>query len=119
MCSNIQNLCGSMGNDLDLLETLRARQPERYYLMKYEDFSENTEVETEKLFTFLGIDMSSSVRTFQRVQDKKKAMNSMANSFPSIGSRNSTWPEKLSKSEVSMLEKYCSPVIKKLNYTLS
>ena len=73
-----------MENDLNLLETLKACQPERYYLMKYEDFSVNTEVETENLFTFLGIDMSSSVRTFQRVQTNKKAMNSIANSFPPI-----------------------------------
>lgn len=109
-----------MEKDLDLLETLRARQPERYYLLKYEDMSLHTELETEKLFTFLGIDMSPSVRTFQKIQANKKAISSATNNFLSLnGNDNSTWPEKLSKKEVYMLEKYCSPVIKKLNYTLS
>jgi len=107
-------------DDLNLLDSLKARQPDRYYLLKYEDLSLNLEVETEKLFNFLGLEVSPSVRIFLETHTKKNIGADDPHSI--FRNPNMTvfgWQSQLNFGNVSMIENTCSSVMKKLNYKSS
>ena len=119
-CSQVANLCGTMMKDLNLLDSLKARQPDRYYLLKYEDLSLNLEVETKKLFNFLGLEVSPAVRIFLETHTKKIiGANDPHSIYRNPNMTVLGWRSKLSFGNVSIIEKSCSSVMKKLNYTPS
>ena len=60
--SNCKELCDDMKNDLAVFEKLKQKRPDRYYLIKFEDVVTNPENEIKKLFEFLNLPVTTSVR---------------------------------------------------------
>ena len=53
-CSQASQLCLQMEEDLKSYEQLRNLYPEHFYLLRFEDLSTDVDLETAKLFDFLG-----------------------------------------------------------------
>lgn len=119
-CKDIPNLCGAINNDLILLNSLIEKQPEQYYLLKYEDLSLNPDVETGKLFKFLGLEMSSSVRVFLESHTRKTVrLNDPHSTYRNSNLTVSRWRGNLPEKQVNIIENACSSLMKKMNYLLS
>ena len=117
-CSDARVLCGEQENDLNVLKYLQAQYPDRYYLLKHEDLSLNVESETEKLFAFLGLPITASVRVFLETHTKR-TVNAEDPYSIRRQSENVTraWRERLTPENITDISAACSSVLKTLNYS--
>lgn len=116
-CGNAEHLCRDMEEDLSRLETLRAKRPDRYYLLKYEEFNANLEVETKRLFDFLGLEVSAPVRVFLDTHTLKTEAEWDPHSIHRDSKKAVTaWRDKLSKENATEISETCSSVLEALDY---
>lgn len=117
-CSDARVLCREQENDLSVLKYLQAQYPDRYYLLKHEDLSLNVESETEKLFSFLGLPITTAVRVFLDTHTKRTVD---ADDPYSIRRRSEnvtrTWRNRLTPENITDISVACSSVLKTLNYS--
>lgn len=123
-CSQVSNLCRDLDQDSERMQQLSHRWPDRFYLLRFEDLSLNVKKETEKLFRFLEIPVSMTVKVFLNTHTLGSSrINNSDSSNPFSTSRLSSsvanqWRSKLSEEEISDINSKCSPVLSRLNYTL-
>lgn len=118
-CWSVQHLCNSIENDLSIFDTLKKKHPDRYYLLKYEDLAVNVETETEKLFRFLDLPVSPSVRVFLDTHTKATLSAKDPHSTHRLSKFTpSAWRDKLPSSSISSISTSCSSVLKSLNYSV-
>jgi len=119
-CKNVTHLCRGMEKDLSNFESLQARNPERYNLIKYEDFASNVEEGTQKLFDFLGIPVTTQVRVFLDTHTKNADQTVYAHSTRRF-SKNvvNAWRDKLSQNRSKEITATCSKLLQNLGYPLS
>lgn len=118
-CSNPKHLCDETERNLSLLESLKARHPDRYYLLKYEDLNMDFDLETAKLFDFLDLPVTPSVRVFLHTHTRRAGRDTDPYSvYRPIGTTALAWRQKLSTSVIANISSVCTSVLKKLNYTL-
>ena len=133
-CSQVSNLCSDVDRDSERMQQLSRQWPDRFYLLRFEDLSLNVKKETEKLFQFLQMPVSLTVKVFlnthtlgssssssRRNKSAEAAANHNSNN-PFSTSRLSTsvahqWRSKLSEEEISVINSECSSVLSRLNYT--
>ena len=119
-CTNFTRLCNTMEKDLARLETLRAQYPDRYYLVKHDEFSLDVEAGTQKLFDFLGIPVTAPVRVFLETHTKGTEDGKIEPHSTYRFSKNvvNAWREQMKKKRIKNITTTCSNVLKALNYTL-
>lgn len=117
-CRNVTHLCQTMQRDLTLLESLQAQHPDRYYLVKHEEFSSDVETGTEKLFEFLGLPITASVRVFLETHTKGTEEGKIETHSTHRFSKNvvNAWRDRLPKKKEAIINNACSSVLKTLNY---
>lgn len=109
-----------MERDLSNFESLQARNPERYNLVKYEEFASNVEEGTQKLFDFLDIPVTTQVRVFLDTHTKSVDQTVYAHSTHRF-SKNvvNAWRDKLPQNRSKEITNTCSKLLKYLGYPLS
>ena len=119
-CQDVRHLCSNMQRDLSLLESLKTRNPERYYLLNYEEFTKDVFIETDKLFDFLGLTVTAPVKIFLDTHTRKTDQSESNPYSTSRLSKNvaSAWRNRLSSQNISDISSNCLAVLKYLNYPL-
>jgi hypothetical protein len=122
-CSSPVTLCSEMREDLKFFELLKARQPDKFFLVRYEDIALNPRTQSLELFHDLELPFSPSVTRFLRTHTSIKK-NSRDTKNPYATKRDSKavafdWKRTLKGEELSAVEMACSEVIKKLGYEMT
>lgn len=104
-CYDVQHLCSNIRRDLSLFESLWSRNPERYYLLNFGEFTKDVQIGTEKLFNFLGLNVSAPVRLFLNTNSRQTT-------------ENAAWRERLSPQNITDISSKCLDVLKSLDYPL-
>lgn len=120
-CQDVDHLCSNMVRDLNLLESLKTRNPERYYLLNFEEFTKDVFIETDKLFDFLGLTVTPTVKIFLDTHTRRKTDETESDPYSTSRlSKNvaSAWRNRLSSQNVSDISSKCLDVLKYLNYPL-
>ncbi|XP_071042816.1 carbohydrate sulfotransferase 1 isoform X1 [Parasteatoda tepidariorum] len=119
-CSDPGVLCHEMDEDIRIFEELQQQQPSNFIKVRYEDLSLNPEAEAEKLFRFLHLPFSPSVKKFlkthtvSRKNDDKNPYSTRRNSTTMAFS----WRERFSYKQIQEVQSQCSDVLLKLNHSL-
>jgi len=120
-CQDVRHLCSNMQRDLNLLESLKIRNPERYYLLNYEEFTKDVGIGTEKLFKFLGLTVTAPVKIFLDTHTRRETDEAESDPYSTRRlSKNvaSAWRNRLSSQNISDISSKCLDVLKYLNYPL-
>lgn len=123
-CNQVSNLCRDLDDDTEKMQQLSHRWPQRFHLLRFEDLSLNVEKETEKLFKFLEMSVSLTVKVFLNTHTLgglKTAVKDVSNPFSTSRLSSSVankWRSTLSQSQISAINSKCSTVLSRLNYTL-
>ncbi|GFS58377.1 hypothetical protein NPIL_419911 [Nephila pilipes] len=119
-CSDSGVLCREMDEDIRIFNDLQKEQPSNFIKVRYEDLSTNPENETEKLFRFLNLPYSTSVKKFLkthtvgRKSDAKNPYSTRRNSSSMVNS----WRERFSYKQILDVQSHCESVLLKLNHSL-
>ncbi|GFR13384.1 hypothetical protein TNCT_64781 [Trichonephila clavata] len=119
-CSDSGVLCREMDEDIQIFNELQREQPLNFIKVRYEDLSTNPENETEKLFRFLNLPYSTSVKKFLkthtvgRKSDAKNPYSTRRNSSSMVNS----WRERFSYKQIINVQSHCENVLHKLNHSL-
>ncbi|KAI9558781.1 hypothetical protein GHT06_015570 [Daphnia sinensis] len=114
-CNDAGRLCSEVKEDLDELNRLYNWFPNQLYLLKFEDLSANVETETAKLFRFLEMPVSKSVKDF--LAEHTQSNHTRDNPFSTIRHSNSVasgWRNKMSEDRIANITGVCIPTLKKL-----
>ena len=117
-------LCDQMSLDLKTFETIQtSRFGEAFKILRYEDLAENPRVTAEKVFRFAGINLTPRITTWIQKNTESKTQRVFTYDFYSTTEKNATfimnaWRNGLTNEQVSIVEKLCSPVMRKLGYVL-
>jgi hypothetical protein len=103
--------------------------PDRFYLLKFEDFTLNVETKTKNLFRFLGLPMTVPVKVFLSTQtgsrqsatinklvDRRK--NDPFSTSHQLKSVAYEWRTKLTNAKVTAITNVCNTVLKMLDYVI-
>lgn len=120
-CGNVKQLCRDQQSDFALLKKLKARRPDRFYLIRYEDLMGNVASETKKLFNFLGMTVTPSVRVFIDTHTRRPMSDDQSeNPHSTYRLSNETvfaWRRKLKAKEISKYSRTCHTLLKALKYS--
>lgn len=129
-CGNVENLCSAMLDDMEWIEKLKTKNPDRHYLLKFEDLTENVDQQTRKLFDFLNLNVTVPVKVFLSTHTRSsgnRAVNLNRTELvmdrdPFSTNRQSKsiafeWKSKLSSEEIASITKICQPILNILGYT--
>lgn len=114
-CNDAGRLCNEVRSDLEEVSRLQSLFPDRLYLLKFEDLAANVEIETEKLFQFLGMPVSSSVKVF--LSQHTQSNQTRDNPFSTIRHSNivaSAWRNKMSSDRIANITDVCTLTLRKL-----
>lgn len=123
-CNSPARLCDNVSKDLNLITKLTKEKPDRYYFLKFEDLSANVELETDKLFKFLGMKITLPVKVFLNTHTRGGASRNDSLKRDPFSTRRKSdtvaheWRKKLSKNVIKSVTDVCLDVINYLNYTL-
>ncbi|CAL1285283.1 unnamed protein product [Larinioides sclopetarius] len=119
-CSDSGVLCREMDEDIRIFNELQQEQPSNFIKVRYEDLSTNPENETEKLFSFLNLPFSTSVKKFLkthtvgRKSDAKNPYSTRRNSSSMVNS----WHERFTYKQIVGVQSQCGDVLQRLNHSL-
>lgn len=120
-CSDSGVLCREMDEDLAIFDDLQRKQPSNFIKVRYEDLSLNPDSETQKLFGFLQLPFSPSVKKFlkthtvsSRKADDKNPYSTRRNSSSMVRS----WLERFTYKQIVDVQSQCEDVLHKLNHSL-
>ncbi|GIY68668.1 hypothetical protein CDAR_559961 [Caerostris darwini] len=119
-CSDAGVLCKEMDEDIRIFEDLQKENPSNFIKVRYEDLSLNPLNETEKLFRFLKLPFSTSVKKFLkthtvgRKSDAKNPYSTRRNSSSMVNS----WHERFSYKQIVDVQSQCGDVLHSLNHSL-
>lgn len=119
-CGDIRRLCSEMEADVNALSS-------KYLMIRFEDLTLNMEIETERLFKYLEMPLTSSVRLFLETHTKgqrhqKSDLNKDDDPFSTHRDSKSVayeWRKKLSKDRIRQISETCSSVLKLLDYPIN
>ncbi|XP_057369313.2 carbohydrate sulfotransferase 1-like [Daphnia carinata] len=114
-CNDAGRLCSDVKDDLEELNRLQNYFPNQLYLLKFEDLSANVETETAKLFRFLEMPVSKSVKVF--LAGHTKSNKTRDDPFSTIRQSNavaSGWQNKMSSDRIANITGVCIPTLKRL-----
>ena len=116
-CNDGARLCAEVKDDLERMNQFQNQFPHRFYLIKFEDLAASVEDETEKLFNFLGMPVTDSVKLFlsQHTHSNETRDN------PSSTVRHSKtvaagWKFKLPDKVIANITDVCVPTLKLLGF---
>ncbi|XP_042237430.1 carbohydrate sulfotransferase 1-like [Homarus americanus] len=113
---NVALQCANIENDL-LLEDLG---PSRYLRVRYEDLVEYPAEETRRIFTFMGVNMTSNVLTYLQKHSGLGEIPSMRqkylNTYRDSQYRHDHWKSQMDNREVEYIEHVCGKVMQRLHY---
>jgi keratan sulfate 6-sulfotransferase 1 len=116
-CNDGARLCAEVKDDLERISRFQHQFPDRFYLLKFEDFAASVEVETEKLFSFLGMPVTDSVKLF--LSRHTHSNETRGNPFSTIRHSNTVavgWKFKLSDKIIANITNVCAPTLKMLGF---
>jgi hypothetical protein len=116
-CNDGARLCAEVKDDLERISQFQNQFPDRFYLLKFEDFAASVEVETEKLFSFLGMPVTDSVKVF--LSRHTHSNETRDNPFSTIRHSNTVavgWKFKLSDKVIANITNVCAPTLKMLGF---
>jgi keratan sulfate 6-sulfotransferase 1 len=116
-CNDGARLCAEVKDDVERINQLKKKFPHRVYLLKFEDLAASVEVETKKLFEFLGMPVTDSVKLF--LSQHTQSNQTRDNPFSTIRLSNtvaSEWKSKLSDQAIANITKVCAPTLKMLGF---
>jgi hypothetical protein len=116
-CNDKARLCSDVKDDLERIGQLKNVFPNRFYLLKFEDFVASVELETEKLFSFLEMPFTDSVKLFL----SQHSHSNETRDNPSSTIRHSStvamgWKSKLSDMDIANITNVCAPTLKMLGF---
>ncbi|KZS17531.1 Uncharacterized protein APZ42_016421 [Daphnia magna] len=116
-CSDVNRVCAELQEDLELIQRMMSDFPDRHYLMKFEDFATNTGAEIDKLFRFLGMNVTGLTKAFlaSHTQSNNQTKNSPYSTFRQSNTIAFEWKTKLSEKEIGAITDICAPVLKLLS----
>lgn len=127
-CLDPSVICQEMEQDVIEFDRLHSQEPNRFTLVRYEDLSLNPEKEAVRLFQRLRLPFSPErlgqfLRSHTSLPSSSlsKKRNRDVNPYSTQRDSRSTaleWMNKLTKEEVSSVQKSCSGVMLKLGYKL-
>ncbi|KAK8391954.1 hypothetical protein O3P69_017516 [Scylla paramamosain] len=109
--------CTSLSEDLDLEQL----GPQRYLRMRYEDLVDKPLEETTRVFSFMGVPVSSSVLTFLKEHTGMDTAGSplkqrYMNTFRQADFRHDHWKKELDSHHIRQIEDVCQVVMNFLHY---
>jgi hypothetical protein len=116
-CNDAARLCGEVKDDLERISQLQSQFPDRFYLIKFEDLAASVELETEKLYKFLGMPVTDSVKFF--LSKHTQSNETRDNPFSTIRHSNTValgWKSKLSNETIAKITDVCAPTLKMLGF---
>jgi hypothetical protein len=122
-------LCADVQEDTELMKQLQTQFPDRFYLLKFEDFTLNVKTETKNLFRFLVLHVTVPDKVFLSTQTGSRqsaTINNLADrrkNDPFSTSHQSKsvaykWRTKLTNAEVIFITNVCNTVFKMLGYVI-
>ncbi|XP_074645933.1 carbohydrate sulfotransferase 2-like [Tubulanus polymorphus] len=112
-------LCTKMQQDIEVFEQIRRIYPDRFLLLKYENFAEDPIDGAKKIYRFMNQSLPATV-----ADQLYKMSHSVKQSVSNLGTykHNSTqvahaWQTRMKLSEVKQINNYCNGIYKKLEYT--
>ena len=119
VCSDVRRLCADVQEEFKLIERQKIQYPDTYYLLKFEDLAANVEEETAKLFRFLGLSVTVSVKEYLNTHTRSNGTgNDPYATIRESKSKASEWRTKLSSSDIGNFTEVCANALKMLNYTI-
>ncbi|KAI9558779.1 hypothetical protein GHT06_015568 [Daphnia sinensis] len=112
-CNDAGRLCSEVNEDLEELNRLQNLFPNQLYLLKFEDLSANVETETKKLFQFLNMPFSRSVKDYlARHTQSNPPVHRPGETFRESKSVASAWKTKMSMDRIANITGVCIPTLK-------
>ena len=118
-CNNATVLCDDTYQDLQTYAEFKAKYPDNYYFLKFEDLSQNMEEETEKLFQFLGLKVNSPIKLFLTTHTNGQSNTNSTDPYSTQRRSKDVaekWRQILSSTEISSISESCKPLLKTLHY---
>ncbi|XP_075729898.1 carbohydrate sulfotransferase 5-like [Rhipicephalus microplus] len=120
-CSRAIALCNDMKRDLDVFENISREFPGRAIQVRFEDLALDTLNVTLKMYSALGLPLTTSVRQF--IDTHTKETNVKVQRYPYATFRNSksvanAWKRKIRPEHTLHLNRVCGDVIRRLGYEL-
>lgn len=115
-CNNVSRLCSEVQEDLMWVDKLKSQSPDQFYVMKFEDLAANVQLETEKMFGFLEMPVSETVKVFLNIHTQSgKTKDDPFSTIRESNTVPSGWQTKLSKNEIANFTTTCMPLLKMMN----
>lgn len=116
-CIDVNHVCAELQEDLELIRQLINEFPDRHYLVKFENLAVNAEIETKKLFSFLGMTVTEPTRAFlnSHTQSGNQTKSDPYSTFRQSNNIAYGWKTSLSEMEIANITEICSPVLKELS----
>ncbi|RUS88009.1 hypothetical protein EGW08_004175 [Elysia chlorotica] len=112
-----ERFCPRFDKDIDAVIELKARYPDRVYMVRFENMVEDTIDSSRKIYNFIGLDFSPAIE--KTVYDKIHAKGT-PNEY-TVNRANATeacfkWRTTIDYSVAQVFDKYCSQPYSKLGY---
>lgn len=119
-CASPATLCAEMSEDIEIFEQLKATDPDKYFIIRYEDMALTPRQESLELFHNLELPFTPSVSRFIRTHTSTSKSNRDSKN-PYTTKRDSKsvafdWRRTLKGAELAAVEVACSDVIQRLGY---
>ena len=116
-CSSLQNFCNELEDDLIRIERLNKTYPGLFRVVQFENLTADIGAETKRLFEFLELPMTRSVRSFLNTHtDSDRENENTLATFRHTKRVASQWKTRLTQEMITLATNTCQSLLQKLHF---